>query len=89
MTVCINRTVYPIARVDIGPDTERQRLRKERERLNAQIGRLIAEDSLIAELDNPLLRQQHRDNVDRHRHEYRAFRADLTRFHRMYGPLGE
>jgi len=51
--------------VDIGPDIERHRLRKERDRLNAQIARLIAEDSLITELDNPLLRQEHHDAVER------------------------
>jgi hypothetical protein len=75
--------------VDISPEVERRRLRNERDRLNAQIARLIAEDSLITDLDNPLLRQEHYDRLERHHREYRAFRADLARFHQLYGVLGE
>ncbi len=76
-------------RVDIDQEHERRRLRKERERLNRQIARLVAASVLMNDADDPLLREQHQDELERHQHEFRAFRADLERFHHRYGPLGE
>jgi len=75
--------------VDIDQENERQRLRKERERLNRQIASLIAESVSIKERGDPLDAEQHRERLEEHQREFRAFRVDLERFHRLYGPLGD
>jgi sirohydrochlorin ferrochelatase len=81
--------VYPERRVDVDQEHERQRLRKERERLNRQIAKLIAESVGQKDGGDPLDVEQHRERLEQHRMEFRAFRADLERFHRLYGRLGE
>jgi hypothetical protein len=89
MTAHIYLTVYPPEhRVDVDQEQERQRLRKERERLNRQIANLIAESGQKAGGD-PLEIEQHRERLEEHQREFRAFRVDLERFHRLYGRLGE
>jgi hypothetical protein len=75
--------------VDIDQEQERQRLRKERERLNRQIAKLIAESGGRKDGGDPLDREQHREQLEQHQREYRAFRVDLERFRRLFGPLGE
>jgi len=68
---------------------ERQRLLKERERLNRQIAKLVAESVRVKDGGVSLEWQQHLDDLEQHQREFRAFRADLERFHRLFGPLGE
>jgi len=90
MTAHIHLTVYPPERrVDVDQEQERQRLRTERERLNRQIANLIAEGVGPKAGGDQLDIEQHRDRLEQHQREFRAFRADLERFHRLYGRLGE
>jgi hypothetical protein len=69
-------------------EAERQRLRRERDRLNRQIARLVADSVRVKDGGDPLERLQHHDELDRHHQEFRAYREALERFHRRYGPLG-
>jgi len=90
MTAHIHLTVYPSERrVDVDQEQERQRLRAERERLNRQIANLIAESVEQRDNGDPLDIQQRRERLEQHQREFRAFRSDLERFHRLYGRLGE
>ena len=75
--------------MDVDQEYERQRLRTERERLNRQIATLIAESVGHQAGGDPLDIEQHRERLERHQREFRAFRADLERFHRLYGRLGD
>jgi hypothetical protein len=70
-------------------EAERQRLRKERDRLHQQIAQLVAKSALIKHGGVALQREQHREDLDQHQREFQVFRADLERFHRLFGPLGE
>jgi hypothetical protein len=91
MTAYIHLTVYPSPerRVDVDQEQERQRLRTERERLNRQIANLIAEGAGQKDGGDPLDIKQRRERLEEHQREFRAFRVDLERFHRLYGRLGE
>jgi hypothetical protein len=75
--------------VDIDQEHERQRLRKERTRLNHQIANLIAQSAVLKEWGDPLELEEHRELLEQHQREFRAFRVDLERFQRLYGPLGQ
>jgi hypothetical protein len=57
--------------------------------LNQQIARLIGESVVVKDRGDPLDLEQHRDRLEQHQREFRVFRIDLERFHRLYGPLGE
>jgi hypothetical protein len=70
-------------------DGERQRLRQERDRLHRQIADLIAHSVRVTANGDPSEREQHRDDLEQHLKEFRAYRGALARFHRLYGPLGE
>ena len=70
-------------------DIERRRLRRERERLNRQIDKLVAAGARINDASDPLERAAHGHDLDRHLREFRVFREDLDRFQRRYGPLGQ
>lgn len=75
--------------MDVDQEHERQRLRTERERLNRQIAKLIADSIAAKQRGAPLELEQHQEEIEQHRREFRAFRVDLERFQRLYGPLGE
>ena len=70
-------------------ETERQRLLNERERLHQQIARLIADSVHVKAGGGPLGLRTHMDDIQKHLLEFQTFRADLDRFHRLFGPLGE
>jgi hypothetical protein len=57
--------------------------------LNHQIANLIAQSAVLKEWGDPLELEEHRELLEQHQREFRAFRVDLERFQRLYGPLGE
>jgi hypothetical protein len=57
--------------------------------LNRQIAKLVAESVAAKDRGDPLNLEQHRDRLEQHQREFRMFRVDLERFHRLFGSLGE
>jgi hypothetical protein len=70
-------------------ERERQRLRAERARLHRQIADLMADGVHITDEGDSLARIQHREALDGHLDDFRAYRVALERFHRYYGPVGD
>jgi len=70
-------------------DSERHRLRSERDRLHEQIAVLVAKNFAVQDKRDSLARARYQIELEQHVREFRAFREDLERFRRLYGPLGE
>jgi hypothetical protein len=70
-------------------EIERQRLLNERARLHRQIAAIVADGVRIKNSGDEQARHAHMADMQRHQREFQTFLADLERFHRLSGPLGD